>query len=109
MTVFLRQLWNDPRLQFTDGSEPVNVDVSLLKSLWVPDLFVVNEKSANFHSVTKDNKLLRISPTGDVLLSQRLVSVVIGHVASSGFEGGRAVERGFLLYYFEISILADGP
>ncbi|XP_063718738.1 glycine receptor subunit alpha-4-like [Symsagittifera roscoffensis] len=72
VTVFLRQLWNDPRLQFTDGSEPVNVDVSLLKSLWVPDLFVVNEKSANFHSVTKDNKLLRISPTGDVLLSQRL-------------------------------------
>ncbi|XP_075261736.1 glycine receptor subunit alpha-4-like isoform X2 [Convolutriloba macropyga] len=72
VTVFLRQLWNDPRLRFSLFEHPVNVDVSLLKSLWVPDLFVVNEKSADFHSVTKDNKLLRISPNGDVLLSQRL-------------------------------------
>ena len=71
MTVFLRQMWRDPRLSFTLFNESVNVDVSLLKDLWLPDLFVVNEKAANFHTITKDNKLLRISPSGDVLLSQR--------------------------------------
>ncbi|XP_064928918.1 glycine receptor subunit alpha-2 isoform X10 [Columba livia] len=44
----------------------------MLDSIWKPDLFFANEKGANFHDVTTDNKLLRISKTGKVLYSIRL-------------------------------------
>ncbi|XP_035694435.1 glycine receptor subunit alpha-3-like [Branchiostoma floridae] len=72
VNIFLRQKWNDPRLAFTKYNHTIAVDVSLLKQLWQPDLFFVNEKSAKFHSVTVDNKFLRISPNGDILYSSRL-------------------------------------
>ncbi|KAK9401956.1 GLRA2: Glycine receptor alpha 2 [Crotalus adamanteus] len=43
----------------------------MLDSIWKPDLFFANEKGANFHDVTTDNKLLRISKNGKVLYSIR--------------------------------------
>ncbi|XP_048349752.1 glycine receptor subunit alpha-2 isoform X6 [Sphaerodactylus townsendi] len=44
----------------------------MLDSIWKPDLFFANEKGANFHDVTTENKLLRISKNGKVLYSIRL-------------------------------------
>ncbi|KAE8621912.1 hypothetical protein XENTR_v10005032 [Xenopus tropicalis] len=44
----------------------------MLDSIWKPDLFFANEKGANFHDVTTDNKLLRIFKNGNVLYSIRL-------------------------------------
>ncbi|XP_053702318.1 glycine receptor, alpha 4b isoform X3 [Synchiropus splendidus] len=44
----------------------------MLDSIWKPDLFFANEKGANFHEVTTDNKLLRIFQNGNVLYSIRL-------------------------------------
>jgi len=43
----------------------------MLDSIWKPDLFFANEKGANFHEVTTDNKLLRIFQNGNVLYSIR--------------------------------------
>lgn len=43
----------------------------MLDSIWKPDLFFANEKGANFHEVTTDNKLLRIFKNGNVLYSIR--------------------------------------
>lgn len=43
----------------------------MLDSIWKPDLFFANEKGANFHEVTTDNKLLRIFQDGSVLYSIR--------------------------------------
>ncbi len=43
----------------------------MLDSIWKPDLFFANEKGANFHDVTTDNKLLRIFKDGTVLYSIR--------------------------------------
>ncbi|XP_019647450.1 PREDICTED: glycine receptor subunit alpha-2-like [Branchiostoma belcheri] len=72
VNIFLRQRWNDPRLKFMDYNESLSLDTSLLAKIWVPDLFFANEKGANFHRVTTENKLLRISPAGDILYSIRL-------------------------------------
>ncbi|XP_032885086.1 glycine receptor subunit alphaZ1 isoform X1 [Amblyraja radiata] len=73
LNIFLRQQWNDPRLayrEFPDNS--LDLDPSMLDSIWKPDLFFANEKGAHFHEITTDNKLLRIFKTGNVLYSIRL-------------------------------------
>lgn len=47
----------------------------MLDSIWKPDLFFANEKGANFHEVTTDNKLLRIFQDGSVLYSIRYLKI----------------------------------
>ena len=72
VNIFLRQQWNDPRLAFTEyPDDSLDLDPSMLDSIWKPDLFFANEKGAHFHGVTTDNKLLRIFKNGNVLYSIR--------------------------------------
>lgn len=74
VNVFLRQQWNDPRLAYREyPDDSLDLDPSMLDSIWKPDLFFANEKGANFHEVTTDNKLLRIFKNGNVLYSIRWV------------------------------------
>ncbi|XP_004696507.2 glycine receptor subunit alpha-3 [Echinops telfairi] len=73
VNIFLRQKWNDPRLAYSEyPDDSLDLDPSMLDSIWKPDLFFANEKGANFHEVTTDNKLLRIFKNGNVLYSIRL-------------------------------------
>uniref|UniRef100_A0A8C4QDQ2 Glycine receptor beta n=1 Tax=Eptatretus burgeri TaxID=7764 RepID=A0A8C4QDQ2_EPTBU len=75
VNIFIRQQWNDPRLQIPDhirGVETLTLDPALIRCMWRPDLFFANEKMANFHSVTKQNTLLFVSGNGDILMSMRL-------------------------------------
>ncbi|KAM8938780.1 glycine receptor subunit alpha-3 isoform 1-T1 [Pelodytes ibericus] len=73
LNIFLRQKWNDPRLAYSEyPDDSLDLDPSMLDSIWKPDLFFANEKGANFHEVTTDNKLLRIFKDGNVLYSIRL-------------------------------------
>ncbi|XP_029786873.1 glycine receptor subunit alpha-2 [Suricata suricatta] len=68
VNIFLRQQWNDSRLAYSEyPDDSLDLDPSMLDSIWKPDLFFANEKGANFHDVTTDNKLLRISKNGKVL------------------------------------------
>lgn len=79
VNIFLRQQWNDPRLAYSEyPDDSLDLDPSMLDSIWKPDLFFANEKGANFHEVTTDNKLLRISKNGNVLYSIRWVEEVWG-------------------------------
>lgn len=72
VNIFLRQTWNDPRLAYSKYPDSsLDLDPSMLDSIWKPDLFFANEKGANFHDVTTDNKLLRIFKDGNVLYSIR--------------------------------------
>lgn len=72
VNIFLRQKWNDPRLAYSEYPDSsLDLDPSMLDSIWKPDLFFANEKGANFHDVTTDNKLLRIFKDGTVLYSIR--------------------------------------
>ncbi|XP_038652019.1 glycine receptor subunit alphaZ1 isoform X3 [Scyliorhinus canicula] len=73
LNIFLRQQWNDPRLSYREfPDDSLDLDPSMLDSIWKPDLFFANEKGAHFHEITTDNKLLRIFKNGNVLYSIRL-------------------------------------
>nr|XP_033946046.1 glycine receptor subunit alpha-3 [Pseudochaenichthys georgianus] len=73
VNIFLRQQWNDPRLAYAEyPDDSLDLNPSMLDSIWKPDLFFANEKGAHFHEVTTDNKLLRIFKNGNVLYSIRL-------------------------------------
>ncbi|XP_075257532.1 glycine receptor subunit alphaZ1-like [Convolutriloba macropyga] len=73
VTVFLRQIWIDPRLQFSkfNTNTSVSLDPLFLRELWVPDTFIVNEKHASFHDITKENKLVKLAPDGKIFYSVR--------------------------------------
>ncbi|XP_008933713.1 PREDICTED: glycine receptor subunit alpha-4-like [Merops nubicus] len=77
VNIFVRQQWNDPRLAYHEyPDDSLDLDPSMLDSIWKPDLFFANEKGANFHEVTTDNKLLRIFKNGNVLYSIRLTLIL---------------------------------
>ncbi|CAL8333261.1 glycine receptor, alpha 4a [Gadus morhua] len=77
LNLFLRQKWNDPRLAYREyPDDSLDLDPSMLDSIWKPDLFFANEKGASFHGVTTDNKLLRIFQDGSVLFSIRLTLIL---------------------------------
>ncbi|KAF2980683.1 hypothetical protein EK904_001213 [Melospiza melodia maxima] len=90
VNIFLRQQWNDSRLAYSEyPDDSLDLDPSMLDSIWKPDLFFANEKGANFHDVTTDNKLLRISKTGKVLYSirslrSRLLTVLLWELVVKG-------------------------
>ena len=69
----MRQRWIDARLNFTAYDEDITLNYNMFDRLWVPDLFVKNEKKGTFHKITVPNRLLKISPNGQIYYSQRLV------------------------------------
>ena len=73
ITFFLRMKWNDPRLRFADmgrSSTMLTIHPELLHKIWKPDVFFSNEKRAEFHSITTENKLLRIDHEGRLSMSR---------------------------------------
>ncbi|KAJ7306437.1 hypothetical protein JRQ81_009789 [Phrynocephalus forsythii] len=72
MTVFLHQSWRDDRLSYNHTNETLGLDSRFVDKLWLPDTFIVNAKSAWFHDVTVENKLIRLQPDGVILYSIRL-------------------------------------
>ncbi|KAM5141139.1 gamma-aminobutyric acid receptor subunit delta [Mantella aurantiaca] len=76
MTVFLRQSWKDERLSYNHTNKTLGFDSRFVEKLWLPDTFIVNAKSAWFHDVTVENKLIRLQPDGVILYSSRITSTV---------------------------------
>lgn len=76
--MFIRQSWHDSRLIYTKLPKlrSLELDSRLMSDVWVPDLFIANEKSAYFHSVTVPNKLMHIYPDGRVQYSIRVSATV---------------------------------
>ncbi|XP_076468370.1 glycine receptor subunit alpha-2-like [Babylonia areolata] len=74
LCIFLRQTWNDSRLVYPplEGVRALELDTRVMDSIWVPDLYFTNEKTAHFHDVTVPNKLMNIYPDGQVLYSMRI-------------------------------------
>ncbi|XP_069933212.1 gamma-aminobutyric acid receptor subunit delta isoform X2 [Oryctolagus cuniculus] len=68
--------WRDSRLSYNHTSETLGLDSRFVDKLWLPDTFIVNAKSAWFHDVTVENKLIRLQPDGVVLYSIRITSTV---------------------------------
>ncbi|ESN91835.1 hypothetical protein HELRODRAFT_90241, partial [Helobdella robusta] len=74
---YFRQLWQDKRLEFEKLKEELCISNEMLETIWWPDTFFANAKSANFHAVTTKNAFLRIKHTGWVTLSLRLTVTAI--------------------------------
>lgn len=82
ITTFFRQVWTDLRLAYgrltnSNLSSSYNVDSEFINQIWIPDLFIVQEKQARKHKIFKENVFLEIDPDGQVMLSQRLT--IIAH------------------------------
>ncbi|KAK2160624.1 hypothetical protein LSH36_129g06003 [Paralvinella palmiformis] len=74
ITIFLRQRWSDPRLNYEDISDEdvLTLDSNMVSEIWLPDLFFTNEKKSHFHDVTVPNKFLRIYRNGTIYYSSRV-------------------------------------
>jgi len=67
--MYLRQSWRDPRLAFESfgtGVAKIRLLDDTWKRVWIPDTFFRNEKAAEFHDVTVDNRLMTLTEHGDV-------------------------------------------
>ncbi|XP_052794951.1 glycine receptor subunit alpha-2-like isoform X2 [Mya arenaria] len=75
---FLRQTWNDSRLSYNalPNLKALELDTRMMEKVWVPDLFIVNEKKASVHMVTVPNKLMHVYPSGKVHYSVRITATL---------------------------------
>jgi hypothetical protein len=69
--MYFRQFWTDNRLTFQPqpGLDTIKLGSEYINSIWVPDTFIVNEKTGHFHKATTNNEFFRIKSNGDVLRS----------------------------------------
>ncbi|WAQ98194.1 GLRA3-like protein [Mya arenaria] len=74
MDIFLRQKWEDKRLEYGNTSELpwLELDNKMMSRVWIPDTFFPNEKKARVHDVTVPNKMMHLYKNGTVLYSTRL-------------------------------------
>lgn len=73
MSFFIRQRWYDHRLAYQGRFDfsKVELDTKVMSNIWVPDLYIKNEKKSEIHAVTVPNKLMHIYPDGLVVYSIR--------------------------------------
>lgn len=66
----------DPRLVFKEVSpkrkEPIMGEISLRDALWVPHIFLANERSSSILGTAEKDVLTSISPDGTVIISTRI-------------------------------------
>ncbi|XP_048772310.2 glycine receptor subunit alpha-2-like isoform X2 [Ostrea edulis] len=74
MSFFIRQRWYDHRLAYQGRFDfsKVELDTKVMSNIWVPDLYIKNEKKSEIHAVTVPNKLMHIYPDGLVVYSIRV-------------------------------------
>jgi len=81
MDCYFRQYWRDERLSFTGLSQHnarsdravshLSLNIKMLEKIWKPDTYFHNGLSSYLHTITRPNKLLRISEHGDITYSMR--------------------------------------
>jgi len=69
VSMYLRQQWRDPRLAFRSYGtdfDKIRLGEHSWNKLWIPDTFFRNEKAAEFHEVTVNNRLMTVTDDGVV-------------------------------------------
>lgn len=74
--MYIRQRWRDTRLANTNISKQGLLITAKMEQLWVPDLFLKNDKVSQKSDVTKTNEFVRVYPNGDIVYSQRVTSTI---------------------------------
>ncbi|XP_022653502.1 glutamate-gated chloride channel-like isoform X1 [Varroa destructor] len=89
LQLILRLRWRDERLIFNSSRlNYILVGRSRSERLWVPDMFITNEKEAQVHKTLSDNALIRIYPNGQVQHSVRISLSLSCPVNASWFPFG---------------------
>lgn len=74
--MYMRQRWRDSRLaNSTLGNRSLLITHGLHR-LWVPDLFIKNDKVSTKSDVTTPNVFVRVDNDGNIVYSQRVSSLV---------------------------------
>nr|KAG5693731.1 hypothetical protein BaRGS_002114 [Batillaria attramentaria] len=70
----IEQRWTDDRLKFYDlvDASFLELDTRMMTHVWVPDLYISNEKHAAFHDVTVPNRLMHLHHDGSITYKARL-------------------------------------
>ena len=74
ISMFLRERWMEPRFAYQHLTSDINrieLDVNTHENVWIPDVFIRNEKMSDFHDVTILNKYIHVYPDGTVQYSTR--------------------------------------
>jgi len=72
MSMFLRERWKDDRLAFNISQlSRFELDGTFMEKIWIPDVYILNEKHTEFNLVTLPNKMVHIYPDGTVQISMR--------------------------------------
>lgn len=71
--MFLRERWEDERLRFTEtqSSSRLELEGSTVDKVWLPDVYILNEKTSSYHDVTVPNKMMHLYPNGTVQYSAK--------------------------------------
>ena len=79
VNMYFRQSWIDPRLMFNQDDLPKQKQIRLGQNrysgkdgVWVPDTFFRNEKKAQYHSITVDNKMMKLSANGKCVVCNQV-------------------------------------
>ena len=65
----------------TNDTWPFSLNVAMLEKIWKPDTYFHNGLNSYLHSITRPNKLLRISENGDITYSIRSEILCGGNVS----------------------------
>ena len=87
VSMYLRQAWRDPRLAFSvlrDKLVQVRLGDKSWDTIWIPDTFLRNEKGANFHDVTVENRMLKLTASGDIWYVTKWVEHAVRAAWGSG-------------------------
>ena len=69
ISFYLRQLWTDPRLEFShfqSAPSKVNLGQDSWEKLWTPDVFFRNLKDGEYVDITVSNRLMTLHVTGEI-------------------------------------------
>ncbi|XP_052076655.1 glycine receptor subunit alpha-2-like [Mytilus californianus] len=72
LSFFLRHRWNDSRLIHDPKLGTFQLSQKSMNKVWVPELFILNEKRTALHRVSTPDKLLHIKPDGLMYYSTRI-------------------------------------
>lgn len=76
ITMFFRLNWIDPRLEWSPEELPkqkvLRLNSKFQNDIWLPDIYFLNSISAYLHNNTQQNRLIRVSPNGRVMVSSRI-------------------------------------
>ena len=72
---YIRKMWNDPRLAYSDGPEYIHFGYDTAKSfIWMPDLYFTKSTTTQITESFKRDAFVRIKSNGDIRVSLRWMS-----------------------------------